>query len=75
MKLKNVKKDDIRFGFKPIVATIGVAFILSACANSTPTPNKSKKTNVIKPSETNSSKIEEPQVLGGVPPLPTKEKK
>ncbi len=67
MKLENVKKDDIKFGFKPIVATIGVVLMLSACANSTPTPHNSKKTNVTKPSETDSSKLEEPRVLGGVP--------
>lgn len=75
MKLKSVKKEDTRFNFKPIVATIGVALMLSACTNNTPTPHKSKKTNVIKPTETNSSKIEEPRATGGLPPLPTKEKK
>ncbi len=75
MKLEKVKKDDVRFNFKPIVTTIGMALMLSACANNTPTtPHKSKKANVTEPVETNSSKIEVPPVLGGVPPLPTKDK-
>ncbi len=75
MKLESVKKEDNRFNFKPIVATLGMAFMLSACANNAPTPHKSKKANITKPVETNSSKIEEPPALGGLPPLPTKEKK